>query len=72
MMTWHILVFKTPEVLHLEAQEKTQDIKQSPSMTIGTKLYVRSRRNELIEVTRRWTGCWQHSDRTPDQEAQQQ
>ena len=44
----------------LEAQEKTQDIKQSPSMKIGTKPYVRSRRNELTEVTGRWRkviGC---------------
>ena len=49
----------------LEAQEKTQDIKQSPSTKIGTKSDVRSRRNELtevtdagqlIEVTGRWTG----------------
>ena len=36
------------------AQEKTQDIKQSPSMKIGTKPYVRSRRNELAEATGRW------------------
>ena len=45
----------------LEAQEKTQDIKQSPSMKIGTKPYARSRRNELTEVTGR-----------SDQEARQQ
>ena len=37
----------------LGAQEKTQEIKQSPSMKIGTKLYARSRRNELTVVT----GC---------------
>ena len=43
----------------LEAQEKTQEFKQSPSMKIGTKLYARSRRNEFTEVTGRWT-----SDRT--------
>ena len=41
----------------LEAQEKTQDIKQSPSMKIGTKPYARSRRNELADAT----GC---KDRT--------
>ena len=34
----------------LEAQEKTQDIKQSPSMKIGTKPYAREQRNELTEV----------------------
>ena len=45
----------------LEAQEKTQDIKQSPSMKIGTKPYARSRRNELAEAT----GRWKH-DRTLD------
>ena len=49
----------------LGAQEKTQDIKQSPSMKIGTKPYARSRRNELAEATGRWTGCWKH-DRTLD------
>jgi len=38
----------------LEAQEKTQDIKQSPSTKIGTKPYARSRRNELVEATGRW------------------
>ena len=32
---------------------KTQDIKQSPSMKIGTKPYARSRRNELAEATGR-------------------
>ena len=37
----------------LGAQEKTQDIKQSPSMKIGTKPYARSRRNELAEATGR-------------------
>ena len=42
----------------LEAQEKTQDIKQSPSTKIGTKAYARSRRNELTEATGRWTGRW--------------
>ena len=47
----------------LEAQEKTQDIKQSPSMKIGTKPYARSRRNELTEATGRWTRRWQ---RRPD------
>ena len=41
----------------LEAQEKTQDIKQSPSMKIGTKPCARSRRNELADAT----GC---KDRT--------
>ena len=40
----------------LEAQEKTQDIKQSPSTKIGTKPYARSRRNELTVGTGRWTG----------------
>ena len=49
----------------LGAQEKTQDIKQSPSTKIGTKPYARSRRNELAEATRLWTGRWKH-DRTPD------
>ena len=43
----------------LEAQDKTQDIKQSPSTKIGTKPDVRSQRNELIEVT----GRWRHNDR---------
>ena len=38
----------------LGAQEKTQDIKQSPSMKIGTKPYARSRRNGLAEATGRW------------------
>ena len=37
----------------LGAQEKTQEIKQSPSMKIGTKPYARSRRNELADVTGR-------------------
>ena len=49
----------------LGAQEKTQDIKQSPSMKIGTKPYARSRRNELAEATGRWTGRWKR-DRTLD------
>ena len=49
----------------LEAHEKIQDIKQSPSMKIGTKPYARSRRNELAEATERWTGRWKH-DRTLD------
>ena len=31
----------------LEAQEKTQDIKQSPRMKMGTKPDARSQRNEL-------------------------
>ena len=41
----------------LEAQEKTQVIKHSPSTKIKTKPDLRSRRNELTEVTRRtdWT-----------------
>ena len=38
----------------LGAQEKTQDIKQSPSTKIGTKPYARSQRNELAEMTGRW------------------
>ena len=53
----------------LEAQEKTQDVKQSPSMKIGTKPYARSRRNELVEATGRWTGRWglgSWDDRTLD------
>ena len=49
----------------LGAQEKTQDIKQSPSTKIGTKSDARSRRNELIEVTGRWTA--HRGDRTLDQ-----
>ena len=55
----------------LEAQEKTQQIKQSPSTKIGTKPYARSRRNELIEATgrtgeqARQTGV-SSSDRTLD------
>jgi hypothetical protein len=49
----------------LEAQVKIQDIKQSPSMKIGTKPYARSRRNELAEATGRWTGRWKR-DRTLD------
>ena len=44
----------------LGAQEKTQDIKQSPSTKIGTKPDARSRRNELTEVTERGP----YSDRT--------
>ena len=56
----------------LEAQEKTQDIKQSPSMKIGTKPYVRSQRNELTEVTGRWTGRWRKVTGRSDQEARQQ
>ena len=50
----------------LGAQEMTQDIKQSPSMKIGTKPYARSRRNELTEVTGRWRkviGCSDHEAR---------
>ena len=52
----------------LEAQEKTQDIKQSPSTKIGTKTYARSRRNELTEVTGRWTERWAEdsADRRPN------
>ena len=42
----------------IEAQEKTQDIKQSPSIKIGTKPYARSQRNELAEATEHWTGRW--------------
>ena len=38
----------------LGAQEKTQDIKKSLSMKIGTKPDARSRRYELTEVTGRW------------------
>ena len=49
----------------LEAQEKTQDVKQSPSMKIGTKPCARSQRNELAEATGRWTGRWKR-DRTLD------
>ena len=37
----------------LEAQEKTQDIKQSLSTKIGTKPNARSRRNMLDRVTGR-------------------
>ena len=48
----------------LGAQEKIQEIKQSPSMKIGTKPYARSRRNELTEATGRWTGG--SADRRPD------
>ena len=51
----------------LEAQEKTQDIKQSPSTKIETKPYVGSRRNELTEVTGRWRKVTGRSD----QEARQ-
>ena len=56
----------------LEAQKKTQDIKQSPSMKIGTKPYVGSRRNELTEVTGRWTGSLKKVTGRSDQEARQQ
>ena len=42
----------------LEAQEKTQDIKQSPSKKIGTNPYARSRRNELTVLTGWWIGRW--------------
>ena len=42
----------------LGVKEKTQEIKQSLSMKIGTKPYARSRRNELAEATGRWTGRW--------------
>ena len=59
----------------LEAQEKIQDIKQSPSMKIGTKPYARSRRNELADATGRKDRtlearpdagpvAWQTGDRT--------
>ena len=51
----------------LEAQEKTQDIKQSPSMKIGTKLDARSRRNELTEVIGRSTVRWRKATRRSDQ-----
>ena len=54
------------------AQENTQDIKQSPSMKIGTKPYARSRRNELTEVTGRWTRHWKKVTGRSDQEARQQ
>ena len=56
----------------LEAQEKTQDIKQSPITKIGTKPNARSQRNELTEVTGRWTRCWQKATVRSDQEARQQ
>ena len=56
----------------LGAQEKTQDIKQSPSMKIGTKPYARSRRNELTEVTGCSTGRWRKVTGCLDQEARQQ
>ena len=47
----------------LEAQEKTQDIKQSPSTKIGTKPDARSRKNKLTEVTGRCIGrCTGRSD----------
>ena len=49
----------------LQAQEKTQDVKQSPSIKIETKPCVRSRRNEIAEATGRWTGRWKR-DRTLD------
>ena len=48
----------------LEAQEKTQDIKQSPSTEIGTKPDARSRRNELTEVTRTLDRTLEENDRT--------
>ena len=44
----------------LEAQEKTQDIKQSPSTKMETKLNARSRRNELGRGDR----TWPYEDRT--------
>ena len=51
----------------LEAQEKTQDIKQIPSTMIGTKPNTRSRRNELTEVTGRCTGrCTERCTGRPD------
>ena len=51
----------------LGVQEKTQDIKQSPSTKIGTKPYARSRRNELAEATGRWTERWEkRPDAGPD------
>ena len=50
-----------------EAQEKTQDIKQSPSTKIETKPYAGSQRNELTEVTGRWRKVTGRSD----QEARQ-
>ena len=56
----------------LGVQEKTQDIKQSLSMKIGTKPYARSQRNELTEVTGRWTGRWKKVIGRSDQEAWQQ
>ena len=48
----------------LEALERTQDIKQSPSAKIGTKPEARLRRNKIIEVTGRWTA--HRGDRTLD------
>ena len=51
---------------------RTYKVKQSPSTKIGTKPYARSRRNELTEVTGRWTRRWaegsadRRSDTRPD------
>ena len=50
----------------LGAQEKTQDIKQSPSTKIGTKPDARSRRNELTEGIGRCTGRSDAQDAAPD------
>ena len=50
----------------LGAQEKTQDIKQSPSTKIETKPDARSRRNELTEGTGRCTGRFDAQDAAPD------
>ena len=55
----------------LEAQEKTQGIKQSSSTKIGTKLYAKSQRNELTEMTGRWTGRWRKVTGRSDQESRQ-
>ena len=44
----------------LEAQEKTQDIKQNPSTKMETKPDARSRRNELDRGDR----TWPYEDRT--------
>ena len=56
----------------LGAQEKTQDIKQSPSTKIGTKPDVRSRRNELIEGTGRCIGRSDAQDAAQDAPIKQQ
>ena len=50
----------------LEVQEKSQDVKQSPSMKIGTKPCARSRRNELAETTGRKDQTLAATDRTQE------